>query len=407
MTLEGLARAACLAGALVTAACGKFGFDPLGDDAIDGGGDTTDSGGDAIDGSGGDAGSTCVAEGPAGDASCTDGIDNDCDLLTDDADPDCAQAAACLTVTTAVDENDSESPAPPHLCTGLSLREAITLANSTAGRDCIVFDGVTTLTPQTNLPALTDPDGVTIDGGGAVILDGSSVTANPRLGLDLAAPGCAVRGMNLRFWTSGVAGVGVTALADDSTIGPDVSVESSSACIVVGGAGSRVIGARASFCTGTGLEIADGASSVLIAQTIIHGNTRGVEVFAADGVTLRHNTIHANSNGGIVLSDNQTGLTIENNALSSNGVAIDATGVSIDLLDYNAYFGNSSECRGCVTGAHAVYANPMYASPPDDMGLLPGSLLIDAARDSGLDVNGDAPGLFDGAAPDIGAVESM
>ena len=36
-----------------------------------------------------------AAEGPPGDATCTDGLDNDCDGLTDANDPDCQQAAEC------------------------------------------------------------------------------------------------------------------------------------------------------------------------------------------------------------------------------------------------------------------------------------------------------------------------
>ena len=39
-----------------------------------------------------------VPEGPFGSASCTDGIDNDCDTLIDAADPDCQQASACSTI---------------------------------------------------------------------------------------------------------------------------------------------------------------------------------------------------------------------------------------------------------------------------------------------------------------------
>jgi hypothetical protein len=37
-------------------------------------------------------------EGPQGDASCTDGLDNDCDGLTDAADPDCSGGVLCVDI---------------------------------------------------------------------------------------------------------------------------------------------------------------------------------------------------------------------------------------------------------------------------------------------------------------------
>jgi hypothetical protein len=54
--------------------------------------------------SGGTEVDTCTpgpagVEGPFGNASCNDGLDNDCDGLTDDNDPDCQQAQDCSTIT--------------------------------------------------------------------------------------------------------------------------------------------------------------------------------------------------------------------------------------------------------------------------------------------------------------------
>lgn len=46
----------------------------------------------------GGGGCNPVPEGPFGSASCTDGIDNDCDTLIDAADPDCQQATSCSTI---------------------------------------------------------------------------------------------------------------------------------------------------------------------------------------------------------------------------------------------------------------------------------------------------------------------
>src|SRR5690606_33879841 len=120
------ATAALMSGvslALPGASCGRSGFDLLA--GADGGGDD-------------DAGA------PDG------GLPVDC--------------TSAMLVTTASDEDDpGESPGPPHLGSGLSLREAVRLANETPGRDCIAFDGPTSVNYLNELPPLSDPDGLVID----------------------------------------------------------------------------------------------------------------------------------------------------------------------------------------------------------------------------------------------------
>ena len=73
---------------------------------------------------------------------------------------------ATITVTTRFDENDPGATAGAPGGTGLSLREAITLANADEGADTIVFDAslpVRRITLGSDLPAI-DSD-LTIDGG--------------------------------------------------------------------------------------------------------------------------------------------------------------------------------------------------------------------------------------------------
>lgn len=84
---------------------------------------------------------------------------------------------ATFTVTTDLDDISTNS-----LC---SLREAISNANTDSntytdcleagsGGDTIVFaDGITTITLSATLPTITDFNGLTINGGGDVIIDGS------------------------------------------------------------------------------------------------------------------------------------------------------------------------------------------------------------------------------------------
>ena len=65
-----------------------------------------------------------------------------------------------------------------------SLREAINKANASAGSDEIVFaDGVGgTITLSSTLPTITDPAGLTIDGGGDVTVSGNDVVRVFRVG---------------------------------------------------------------------------------------------------------------------------------------------------------------------------------------------------------------------------------
>jgi len=81
---------------------------------------------------------------------------------------------ATVTVTTAIDENNGNTTSIANLIAtpggaGISLREAIIAANNTAGADRIEFNipgaGPHTITLALgNLPNLSDPNGVTIDG---------------------------------------------------------------------------------------------------------------------------------------------------------------------------------------------------------------------------------------------------
>jgi hypothetical protein len=107
--------------------------------------------------------------------------------------PGSAWAAICTVTTTA----DSSSNPPAG-----SLRACIQQANATAGFDEIVFDpavfspGIIVVVSQ--LPTLTDPAGVLIDGGDAqyVIIDGTS-TSNSA-GLRLSSDNNTVRNLTVR-----------------------------------------------------------------------------------------------------------------------------------------------------------------------------------------------------------------
>ena len=109
-----------------------------------------------------------------------------------------------------------------------SLRQAMNLANNSAGKDTILFNipgtGPHTILPASPLPVLYDPSGVLIDGlsqpGAAagpdppatavlrIELDGSG--AGPAHGIDIQSPGNTIRGLVInRFEADGIRILGV------------------------------------------------------------------------------------------------------------------------------------------------------------------------------------------------------
>jgi CSLREA domain-containing protein len=87
--------------------------------------------------------------------------------------------AATFTVNATTSDDDGACDAAPGGCT---IREAIDAANGTPGRDEILFDPAvfsdlapSIIAPTSELPPLSDPAGVVVDGRNAVALDGSAL----------------------------------------------------------------------------------------------------------------------------------------------------------------------------------------------------------------------------------------
>jgi hypothetical protein len=102
-------------------------------------------------------------------------------------------------------------------------------------------------------------------------------------------------------------------------------------------------------------------------------------------------------------------LDLRNNIIAGNlGAGIDGRIESFTFLDHNALFANvGGACTTCVPDGTNLPTDPLLADPANgDFRLRQGSPLIDAGVDLGGDVNGPAPGAFNGIGPDIGAWES-
>jgi hypothetical protein len=353
------------------AGCGRLGFDtsdPAGEDGGGGGGSDGGGGGDA-----------------AGNPD--SGIA-----------PSCGTATS-LVVSTDADEDDAgESPSPPHLGTGLSLREAIALSNAQAGHDCIEFDRpMTIMIDAAALPAIGDPDGVDLDGGDQVHVTGIPTGPPLATGIDLASGANAVRGLRVsNFQICLVAG------SSDNTIGPDDHVHGCNAGLRLAGSNSSVVALSSHDNTEHGIQVQVGVDGSEIVRAILYRNgIDGVQVSGPD-VLVRHATIAGNGTG--IQGNGDAAVRVDNSIFYQNG----GSGIAVEneaFVDFSDFF--QDDCSNCFIGANSITADPMFADAPgDDFSLVTGSPAINAGTDTGLDVNGDQPGSFNGAAPDLGALES-
>ena len=189
----------------------------------------------------------------------------------------------------------------------ISLREAILAANSRAGADTITFASGGTITLTAGLPSLTDvAGGTTIDGGGEIVVSGSSL-AGSLVGFQLTSAGNVLTGLQIvGFPASGVeiSGSGATGnVISNCNIGND--------------------GAVAQANAGNGVLISEGASDNTIGGAsleewnVLSGNTlSGVALTGADttGNVVSGNFIGVNGTGSAGIPNGQHGVLIEDNA---------------------------------------------------------------------------------------------
>lgn len=149
-------------------------------------------------------------------------------------------------------------------------------------------------------------------------------------------------------------------------------------------------------------------------DTLIRGNVLvragTAAIGMASGTTalkIQHNTIVYSAVSGINVGQ-ASGLDVRNNIFAFNvqyGLA--GADAKFSQQDYNLFFGNGAgHCNPCAVGANSVLLDPAFVDVAgDDYTLSAGSPAIDAGTDLGVDRNGAAVGSFNGAAPDIGALE--
>lgn len=326
-----------------------------------------------------------------------------------------------LVVTTAADEEDAGATLANPLGSGLSLREAIQIANLEAGGQTITFSGEFSIAlASAPLPTITESvellGPVTVEGAGVpsqtacLAVDASDVSirfltvyncpAEPVLVLDGtgheisdcnfidSAQSLAVTGQGhriLRNTIVGSDGAGIWCNASDSNL-----------------LDNWVVGSAA-----VGIYATDAASTTSIVGNTLLRNGFGIAVALATNVVIAHNTV-VDCGIGVAI-DGATQVDFRNNiVVGSSGEGVSLNSGDFLELDASLYFGNGgSDCLNCTPGPASVFADPRFVDyAADDLTLQGDSPAVDQAIDLGLDRNAGSSGTFNGLAPDLGAFES-
>jgi hypothetical protein len=242
-----------------------------------------------------------------------------------------------FTVTTTADDIDGGTLANPAGPDGtLSLREAITVANLSAGTDTIAFNipgvGVQTIMPGTALPLITDP----------VVIDGTTEGTNvPGAAIELngASAGTMTDGLHLYFRAGNSI---IRSLAINRFAFYGIDLESTGNTVQGCFVGTNW-GGTVGLGNGLGgIEIIDGSNN-LIGGThpgdgnVISGNT-GAGIVILAGTVASNNMIQGNFIGTDV-----TGTVAIPN---SNGIVLDGT----DSIIGNSLSDTSPGARNVISG---------------------------------------------------------
>jgi len=250
--------------------------------------------------------------------------------------------AASVVVNTLVDENNGTTSSIANLIAtpggaGISLREAIIAANNTAGADTITFSVSGTINTSGGLGALPtlNSGNTTIDGGGVIVLNGSSQGSGQ--GFLLSSSSNIISGITIiRMPDQGInISNGTNNLIEDCIIGTNTA---GGGGIGNGGNGismsNTATGNTVSGCVVSG----NGASGISISDRASTGN---FVVGCFIGTNPAGTGALANTVNGIVMTNagsNTSGGTLagEGNVISGNG----QHGIFLNNSNDNEIYGN-------------------------------------------------------------------
>ncbi len=264
----------------------------------------------------------------------------------------------------------------PNDWTGIcTLRAAIEEANASAGPHAITFTFAGTIQPLTELPAIT-MSGVTIDGDGDIVLDGSSAGAGAN-GLVIQTSNTTVKGLVIN-------GFQVTNLAgNDFSKGNGVVIRTGTGNIIA----ANFIGTNAAgtACVGNGGSgvLIGGSNSIGAASNNTVGGTNAADrnvitcngfqnqtVTGWDGVTIWATSANAaNSNvvqGNYIGTDVTGAMTLTAGTDISGTIHIGNTGNGVRIAggSSNTVGGTSANARNILSGNELagvrIEASPVF-----------------------------------------------
>jgi hypothetical protein len=329
-----------------------------------------------------------------------------------------------IVVTTGTDENTAGATQANPGGTGLSLREAINLANSTAGVQRIVMQGAIITAETSPMPIIAE--GVTIvgavvDASGSTNKDCFNIAAGPTVfdGMDLygckgrpihVTAGNSIQIMNSHLHNNSGQIAVEAAVGSTSTIGPNNTIEGfTNNCVFIANTGALVVDNNVFNCGNAAVFLSATAVDTSVVGNLLHLSQNGVGMsMGTDQAKVWFNTIVQNTAAGIIIGS-ATNVDMRDNIIANNGsFGATAFAASFAAQDYNLFFGNgNTNCSACTPGVHSVLLDPQFTNAAGGDYTLKGtSPAINAGVDVGQDRNGASAGNYNGTAPDMGYWES-
>lgn len=279
-----------------------------------------------------------------------------------------------------------------------SFRDAINSANSDSTLDTILFSSdVTTITPTTPLPVITQP--VIIDGSlngqqaatprvelsGAMTASSPAATTNDQFGLQIAptAAGSTIRGLIInRFGNAGIKTAGNTTTILQNIIGTNLGGMQAlgnvnQGILIVGSTGNVIGGANAldrnviSGNQGSGIAVTRGGAATIINNYIGVGGNGATDlgntndgILIADssnsiigGITAaERNVISGNNGNGVYIAQNAAAIPASGNVVQGNYIGVNAAGAG-DGTTGNSTVGNDGSGVVIQAGGNTVGGN--------------------------------------------------
>ena len=243
-----------------------------------------------------------------------------------------------------------------------TLRAAIMEANTSALGSTITFSSNMTITPGSPLPPLT-VNLVSIIGQGAVVLDGSSLSAISA-GLELQGSSFhTIQTLEIRNFTHGILIEGVSSIANRNVIGTNgdgINDATEGLTFTGNNTAVTIIGAFATGNIVAGNQIGPQNQTGVVFDDQANGNLIGTD---GDGVSdnLERNVISGNEGVGILLGSGASDNIVSGNyiGLAANGTALGngADGVKLTGGAHHNVIGTNSDGVGDDHEGNVISAN--------------------------------------------------